>query len=70
VPIGLAAGFLGGWVDGVISRVTDAIPGLPFLILAIALAAFLGPSLANAMVAIGVSAAPIFVRLTRGQVLA
>ena len=38
-------------------------------ILAIALAAFLGPSLANAMVAIGITAAPIFVRLTRGQVL-
>jgi peptide/nickel transport system permease protein len=42
----------------------------PFLILAIALAAFLGPSLQNAMIAIGVTATPIFVRLTRGQVLA
>ena len=70
VPLGLAAGFLGGWVDAVISRITDAFLACPFLILAIALAAFLGPSLTNAMVAIGVSAAPIFVRLTRGQVLA
>ena len=69
VPIGLAAGFAGGWVDGVISRVTDAFLACPFLILAIALAAFLGPSLTNAMIAIGVSATPIFVRLTRGQVL-
>src|SRR3954465_8145759 len=69
VPIGLAAGFLGGWVDALISRITDAFLACPFLILAIALAAFLGPSLTNAMVAIGVSAAPIFVRLTRGQVL-
>ena len=69
VPIGLAAGFLGGWVDAAISRVTDAFLACPFLILAIALAAFLGPSLANAMAAIGVSAAPIFVRLTRGHVL-
>ena len=43
---------------------------IPFLILAIALAAFLGPSLQNAMIAIGVTATPIFVRLTRGQVLA
>ncbi len=68
VPIGLAAGFLGGWVDGVISRITDAFLACPFLILAIALAAFLGPSLSNAMIAIGVSAAPIFVRLTRAQV--
>jgi peptide/nickel transport system permease protein len=42
----------------------------PFLILAIALAAFLGPSLQNAMVAIGFTATPIFVRLTRGQVMA
>jgi peptide/nickel transport system permease protein len=69
VPIGLAAGFLGGWVDAIISRITDAFLACPFLILAIALAAFLGPSLSNAMVAIGISAAPIFVRLTRGQVL-
>ena len=69
VPIGLAAGFLGGWVDSVISRVTDAFLACPFLILAIALAAFLGPSLTNAMIAIGVSATPIFVRLTRAQVL-
>ena len=69
VPLGLAAGYLGGWIDGVISRITDAFLACPFLILAIALAAFLGPSLANAMVAIGISAAPIFVRLTRAQVL-
>jgi peptide/nickel transport system permease protein len=69
VPIGLAAGFLGGWVDAAISRVTDAFLACPFLILAIALAAFLGPSLTNAMIAIGVSATPIFVRLTRAQVL-
>jgi peptide/nickel transport system permease protein len=69
VPIGLAAGFLGGFVDGLISRITDAFLACPFLILAIALAAFLGPSLTNAMIAIGVSATPIFVRLTRAQVL-
>ena len=69
VPIGLAAGFLGGFVDGLISRITDAFLACPFLILAIALAAFLGPSLTNAMIAIGVSATPVFVRLTRAQVL-
>ena len=69
VPIGLAAGFLGGLTDGLISRVTDAFLACPFLILAIALAAFLGPSLTNAMIAIGVSATPIFVRLTRAQVI-
>lgn len=69
VPIGLLAGYLGGWVDGVISRLTDSMLAVPFLILAIALAAFLGPSLTNAMIAIGVSSTPIFIRLTRGQVL-
>jgi peptide/nickel transport system permease protein len=69
VPIGLLAGFVGGAVDAIISRITDAFLACPFLILAIALAAFLGPSLTNAMVAIGISAAPIFVRLTRGQVI-
>ena len=69
VPIGLAAGFIGGAVDALISRITDAFLACPFLILAIALAAFLGPSLTNAMIAIGVSATPIFVRLTRAQVI-
>ena len=69
VPIGLIAGVFGGWVDALISRITDAFLACPFLILAIALAAFLGPSLSNAMIAIGISATPIFVRLTRAQVL-
>jgi peptide/nickel transport system permease protein len=69
VPLGLVAGFSGGALDALISRVTDAFLACPFLILAIALAAFLGPSLANAMIAIGVSATPVFVRLTRAQVI-
>jgi peptide/nickel transport system permease protein len=68
-PLGLIAGYVGGWVDALISRITDAMLACPFLILAIALAAFLGPSLTNAMIAIGVTATPIFVRLTRGQVI-
>ncbi|MES2190665.1 MAG: ABC transporter permease [Pseudomonadota bacterium] len=70
VPIGLLAGYVGGWTDSLISRFTDAMLAVPFLILAIALAAFLGPSLSNAMIAIGVSAMPVFIRLTRAQVLA
>jgi peptide/nickel transport system permease protein len=69
VPIGLAAGYVGGWIDALISRMTDAMLACPFLILAIALAAFLGPSLTNAMIAIGISATPIFIRLTRASVL-
>ena len=70
VPFGLLAGYGGKWTDALISRITDAMLACPFLILAIALAAFLGPSLQNAMIAIGVTATPIFVRLTRGQVMA
>lgn len=69
VPLGLISGYFGGWVDGLISRATEAALAIPFLILAIALAAFLGPNLLNAMLAIGISAAPRFVRMTRGQVL-
>jgi len=69
VPLGIAAGYFGGWTDSVISRCTEALLAAPFLILAIALAAFLGPSLGNAMIAIGLSATPIFIRLTRGQVI-
>jgi peptide/nickel transport system permease protein len=70
VPLGLVAGYVGGFLDAAISRLTDAMLAIPFLILAIALAAFLGPSLRNAMIAIGVTTTPIFVRLTRGQVMA
>jgi len=69
VPLGLLSGYRGGFVDALISRLTDAMLACPFLILAIALAAFLGPSLGNAMIAIGISATPIFIRLTRGQVM-
>ncbi len=69
VPLGLAAGTLGGFFDVLIGRLTDAMLACPFLILAIALAAFLGPSLGNAMIAIGVTTTPIFMRLTRGQVM-
>ncbi|HET9027848.1 MAG TPA: ABC transporter permease [Trueperaceae bacterium] len=70
VPLGLIAGFYHGFVSELIMRFTDALLSFPFLILAVALAAAFGPSLTNAMVAIGIASAPTFVRLTRGQVLA
>jgi peptide/nickel transport system permease protein len=70
VPLGLVSGYLGGVVDGLLMRIVDAMLAIPFLVLAIALAAFLGPSLTNAMIAIGVVQTPIFTRLTRGQTLA
>jgi peptide/nickel transport system permease protein len=69
VPAGLISAYRGGWTDAIVSRITDAMLAIPFLILAIALAAFLGPSLMNAMIAIGITATPVFIRLTRGQVL-
>jgi peptide/nickel transport system permease protein len=70
LPLGLLAGCAGGWLDGLIMRVTDAMLAIPFLIVAIALAAFLGPSLVNAMLAIGIAALPTFLRLARGTALA
>ena len=70
VPAGLVAGFASGWTDALLSRVVDAMLACPFLILAIALAAFLGPDLTNAMIAIGVSTAPRFMRVARAATLA
>jgi peptide/nickel transport system permease protein len=70
VPTGLVAGFYRGGLDQVIMRLTDAWLAFPFLILAIGLVTIMGPSLTNATVAIGLSATPTFIRLTRGLVLA
>jgi peptide/nickel transport system permease protein len=69
VPAGLIAGFAGGIADMLLSRLVDAMLACPFLILAIALAAFLGPDLTNAMIAIGVSTAPRFMRVARAATL-
>jgi peptide/nickel transport system permease protein len=69
VPAGLLAGLAGGWADAVLSRIVDAMLACPFLILAIALAAFLGPDLTNAMIAIGVSTAPRFMRVARAATM-
>ena len=70
IPLGLLSGYAGGWVDSWMMRLNDAMLAVPFLIVAIALAAFLGPSLRNAMIAIGIASLPTFVRLARGTVLA
>jgi peptide/nickel transport system permease protein len=69
VPVGVIAGFAGGRTDALLGRLVDAMLACPFLILAIALAAFLGPSLQNAMIAIGVTAAPVFMRISRGAAM-
>jgi peptide/nickel transport system permease protein len=69
VPFGLVAGYYRGAIDTVIMRITDTLLSFPFLILAVGLAAILGPSLINAAIAIGLSAVPNLIRITRGEVL-
>jgi peptide/nickel transport system permease protein len=69
VPIGLAAGYYRGWVDTIVSRVTDVLLAFPFLILAVGLAAILGPSLLNATIALGLGAVPGLIRISRGEAL-
>jgi peptide/nickel transport system permease protein len=69
VPLGLVAGYYRGAVDAVVARATDVLLAFPFLILAIGLAAILGPSLATATIALSVAAAPGFIRITRGATL-
>lgn len=70
VTLGLAAGFFRGWVEKVIMFVTDVLMSFPGILLAIAIAGILGPSLTNAMIALGVVLAPGAIRLVRGSVLA
>jgi peptide/nickel transport system permease protein len=70
VSIGLIAGYVGGAFDLLAMRAIDALLAFPFLVLAIAITAALGPEIRNAMIAIGIVAIPAYARLTRGQVLA
>lgn len=69
VPLGVISGYAGGWIDMVIMRVTDALLSIPYLIVAIALAAFLGPDLWNAMLAIAIASLPVFLRLSRAAAM-
>jgi ABC-type dipeptide/oligopeptide/nickel transport system permease subunit len=69
VPIGMVAGYYRGWIDVIVSRMTDVVLSFPFLILAVGLAAILGPSLKNATIALAVGQLPMFVRITRGEVM-
>jgi peptide/nickel transport system permease protein len=70
VPLGLISGYYRGLKEDVIMRVVDAMQAFPFLVLALALAAALGPGFLNAMIAVGIGFVPAFVRIVRGQVLA
>ena len=70
VPIGVVAGYYRGWADAVIARLTDVLLAFPFLIVAVGLAAILGPSLTNATIALGVASVPALIRIARGEALA
>lgn len=69
IIIGSIAGFYGGWVDNLLMRILDIYQGIPMFLLCVTLAAVLGPSLRNAVIAIGISSVPLFARLMRASVL-
>jgi len=68
--LGVLSGYIGGWIDEMIMRLTDVFLAFPALILAMAIAAALGPSLENAIIAMVVIWWPRYARVARGQVLA
>jgi peptide/nickel transport system permease protein len=70
VPLGLVSGYLGGRLDHVLMRIVDGVQSIPPLVLALAIAGLLGPSLRNIVIALAIIFVPTFVRLVRGQVLA
>ena len=67
--IGLIAGYVGGWVDNVITGAVNLLLALPYLLFVVFIAAVLGQSLLNVILIFGIADAPIFVRITRGEVL-
>lgn len=69
VPIGLLTGYVGGLLDTAVMRLMDSLMSLPSLVLAMAIAAILGPGLFNTTLAIAVVSIPSYARLMRGQVL-
>lgn len=70
ITLGLAAGYYGGWLDTVIMRTMDALLAFPAVLLAIFIIAVLGPSLLNAILAVGIVYIPTFARLIRASALA
>ena len=70
VVIGLASGYLSGWVDLVFQRVTDILQALPLLVLALVMTAALGPSLPNVIIAIAIPLIPTVARVIRANTLA
>ncbi|MCX2728089.1 ABC transporter permease [Thermomicrobium sp. 4228-Ro] len=70
VPIGLLAGYFGGLFDTIVSRIVDVLLAFPYVLLAIAVVAALGPGLFNAMLAVGIAGVPYYVRIVRASALA
>ena len=70
VLLGSMAGFYGKWIDEIIMRIMDSLLAFPYIILAVALMAMVGPSLRNIILVIGITRTPRFARVTRGSVLA
>jgi len=68
--IGTAAGYFGGWFDRIVMRIIDIMLAFPYILLTIVIVALLGPSLVNAMVAIGISQVPQYARVVRASVMA
>ncbi|MFT7027770.1 MAG: peptide/nickel transport system permease protein [Paracoccaceae bacterium] len=69
IPVGLIAGYAGGWVDDVVSRIIDTFLSFPAIVLAIAVTGALGIGLTNAMLAVGIVFAPQLARLARARAL-
>ncbi|MEM9813313.1 MAG: ABC transporter permease [Pseudomonadota bacterium] len=69
LPIGLISGYYGGWTDSLLQRLVDTFLSFPVLLLALAIAAILGPNIQNTIIAIGVAFAPYLARIVRGEVL-
>lgn len=67
--IGAVSGYKKGWIDNITMRIMDIILSFPYILLAIVIVAYLGPSLKNAMIAIGITYIPRFARIVRGSVL-
>lgn len=70
VPLGMISGYAGGTIDVLIMRLIDVMLAFPSILLAVSIVAILGPSLENAMVAIGIVAIPTYARVVRASVLA
>jgi peptide/nickel transport system permease protein len=70
VMLGLASGYLGGWTDLIVQRIVDVLQAMPVLVLALVMAASLGPSLTNTIIAIAIPLVPYSARVVRSNTLA